>query len=267
MSVHYESIHTHTGVEPLSTQWSESLEYHDINYYVNRLRNWEYFAVAGYSDAEWFSILKKRIGNTTGLGQVLHLESGVKLQQIMKRREKDPNFIFAMPKCLWEPAFDAYTPIIDRVLALTPSITIHERDRVTDDLAASAGLHPFIKQLQGMRTVVIGNQHLRGLDFLDYDQFIEISSPNCHLEPDSIDKVVSQIDPSKPATYLVSAGISAALIIDAIYDIAPRSFFIDCGSIWDAFVGIGGQREWRRKLYDDLISLTIWKADNLYGKS
>lgn len=243
-----------------------------IEYYVERLQQNDYFTLFGYSDAEWFCIFNYEPGKATGLGQILNAEVGVKLLDVLRRHHKDPRVMVAVPKCMWEWS-DFVTmkaglkiETIMRLAKLTPCFV--ERDMILDDLAAAAGLHPFIHQLRQMRTVVIGNHALVGLDFLDYDKFIGVESPNLHLNPRGIAKAVRQAkDYGRPAVYLVSAGISAALIIDQLHNEIPDSFFIDCGSIWDAFVGIGGQRQWRRRLYEDPQALEQWKHENLYGKS
>ena len=118
-----------------------------------------------------------------------------------------------------------------------------------------------------MNTVVISNESLRPIHaFLPYDHFIEISTPNFHRQPGGIENAAHQaIAYGKPAVYLVSAGMSAALIIDKIYDYIPDSFFIDCGSIWDGFVRVGGQRAWREMLYMDERRWTRWYRRNVYG--
>jgi hypothetical protein len=69
----------------------------------------------------------------------------------------------------------------------------------------------------------------------------------------------------KSAVYCVSAGVSAAIIIDQLHDTLPDSCLLDCGSIWDAFVGIGGQRQWRAELYANPKAWERWKRKNLYG--
>lgn len=244
----------------------------DIKYYVDRLANKEYFAFAGYSDAEWFSILKYDIGKATGLGQILDERTGERLLDVIIRRYCDPNFLFAVPFCFWEWEDFTNAKIVEKIELLLKAykidIAFYERDMVLDDLAKEAGLYPLISQLQKMKVVVIGNSALRGLDFLNYDHFIKISSPNFHLEKDGIENVIAAVKHyGQSATYLVSAGMSAALIIDGLWREIPDSFFLDCGSIWDAFVGIGAQRHWREELYADASKLERWKYDNLYGKS
>lgn len=243
----------------------------DIGYYVDHLKAGNHFSIAGYSDAEWYCILGIRAGDRTGLGQIIDQKHGKKLIDVMKRRQDCNTFLFAIPRCLHNlPHFCDYA-IEDFLRGIGLEIDWFERDMVTDDLAEHAELFPFIRQLQSPDTesiTIIGNKHLRGLkQFLDYQHFVEISSPNLHMESGGIEKAVAlAISYGKPGVYLVSAGVSAAVIIDRLHDEIKDSWFIDCGSIWDAFVGIGGQREWRAELYANPQRLEQWKRDNIYGK-
>lgn len=241
-----------------------------ISYYVDRLRGGVHFALAGYSDAEWYCILKHDLGKATGLGQILHGPTGDRLLEVLKARQGDSDFLFAVPKVLWTLRDCVKVGIGPRIEALLRDyqikIAFYERDMVTDSLASTSGLFPLISQLQQMNTVVIGPRELRGLDFLGNNYFVEIGSPNLHLQTNGIEHAVSDALQYDADVYLVSAGVSAALIIDQLYDQAPTRFFMDCGSIWDAFVGLGGQRAWRGRLFSDRTKLEQWRHDNLYGK-
>ena len=58
---------------------------------------------------------------------------------------------------------------------------------------------------------------------------------------------------------LISAGLPAALIAQRIQIALGDVFALDLGSIWDAFVGIGAQRGWRREMYEDEAKYAEWK--------
>ena len=240
---------------------------HDLNHYLTMMRKGRPFSLAGYSDAEWYCVLGLRDGEKTALGQVLDAGHGRLLLDVLRRRQADPRFLFAVPKCLYGlPSFCNHE--IDWLLG-RENIRIEacERDMVTDDLAREAGLYPLITYLRKVPTVLIGPAPLRGLTFLRPRQFVEISTPNFHREPGGIDRAVAEALRHKGrAVYCVSAGVSAALIIDRLHDRKPDSWLIDCGSIWDAFVGIGGQRQWRAELYADKGAWEAWKRKNLTGE-
>lgn len=242
---------------------------HPIQWYIDKMIHGETFCFPGYSDAEFFSMMGIRLNNLTGLGQVIHYATGQKLLDVMQRRQASKDWLFAIPKCLWDlPQLTPPATTIDTYLKKHKvKIEGYERDMVLDDLARDAGLFPLIQQLQDMDTVVIGNQWLSGLKFLDSKQFIPIPSPNLHMEIFGLEKVVQAAmeRPRRDCVYLISAGVSAPLIIDRLYDLIPDSWFIDCGSIWDAFVGIGGQRTWRANLYANPVAHQKWKEKCLYG--
>lgn len=243
----------------------------DILYYVSRLKNRQYFAFPGYSDAEWYCMMGLRAGGTTGLGQTISVKHGSKLTDVMKRRYLDKNWLFAVPKVLPTlPLFTEYP--IDTFLkenGFPDDITFYERDMVLDDLAKNAGLYPLIKQLQKMDSILIGPTDLKELEFLDYKRHVVIESPNLHMSTNGISNAVEEVvrksNIPNGIVCLVSAGVSAPVIIDRLYSLNPSAFYIDCGSIWDAFVGIGGQREWRARLYRSPEKLKQWRDKNLYG--
>ena len=245
-----------------------------LNHYLQWLRDGQYYSFAGFSDAEWYCLLGQRIGEKTGLGQILDADHGLLLLDVLKRRQHDQRFLFAVPKCLWPSRTTDGLPgfaegQIDWFLG-RHDITIegYERDRVTDDLAMKGNLYPFIRQLQDMPVVLIGPAPLRGMEpHLRYRHFVEISTPNLHRESGGIERAVDDaLSYGRSAVYLVSAGVSAAVIIDRLHDRVARSWFLDCGSIWDGIVGIGAQRQWRADLYANPMAYKRWLKDNLNGK-
>jgi len=145
--------------------------------------------------------------------------------------------------------------------------TFYERDMVTDDLARDAGLYPFISQLQEMDVYIISNFRLRDLHFLKYKKFFELDSDyNFHMRKGAIDEMVNRIlDFGKPGVYLFSCGMSDAVMIHKLHNKIKNAFLLDCGSIWDAFLGHGGNRTWRQELYKDPRKLEEWKRKNLHG--
>lgn len=240
----------------------------DIYFYVDRLKKGKYFCFPGYSDAEFFCMMGIRLGCSTGLGQLLDGEHGKKLLDVMQRRQHDPRWFFAIPKCLKELPQLCNGRMDDFLQRNRVEIHGYERDMVLDDLAKNAGLYPLIAQLQEMDTVVIGPKELRQpLDFLEHRAYISIETPNLHMNSKSLDYAIDQAHDAigYGATCLISAGVSSAIIIDRLYARNQTSFYIDCGSIWDAFAGIGGQRQWRADLYKDKNAHYEWMHKNIYG--
>ena len=239
-----------------------------MNHYLKWMVDGHHFAFAGFSDAEWYCMMGLREGERTGLGQIISAEHGKLLFDVMKRRKNDERFLFAIPECIKEiPGLCNGDP--DWFLGRNDiRIVGYERDRVTDDLAKAGKLYPFIRQLQDMNVVMIGPAPHRKCEFfLRYKHFVEIESPNLHLNPGGIERAVKEaIGYYQPAVYLVSAGVSAAVIIDRLYGKIEGSWFFDCGSMWDGFAKTGEQRQWRADLYRKPKDWRRWLIDCIEGK-
>jgi hypothetical protein len=238
--------------------------------YVRLMRKGVPFAFPGYSDAEWFCMTGMREGGLTGAGQLLSAEHGQLLTDILVRRQRDPLFFPAVPGCLTRlPAF--CDGLVERFLdARGVDLVAHERDAVLDDLARAAGLYPFIRQLREMGPVLVGPEALRPFaPELGARAFVPVSTPNLHHEPGGIGRAADAVEDAlagRPGVVLVSAGVSAAVLVDKVWDFSDGGVWaIDCGSVWDGFVGIGAQRQWRADLYADPARWERWRRKNLEG--
>jgi hypothetical protein len=139
--------------------------------------------------------------------------------------------------------------------ALLKRVELLEHD--TMDVAVRlGGLVPFIRQLREMPLTVVGNSAHRKLTWLRYDSFIEVSYPNCLQEVPRVLEEAKRIGGGR--VYSVSAGMPAAIITKGIHQMFPDVFALDLGSVWDAFIGIGGQRPWRNLLYNDREKYDEW---------
>src|SRR4051812_43047094 len=81
-----------------------------IEFYIRRLRASKgYFCFPGYSDAEFYCMMKLRLKTQTGLGQIIHARTGDALISVMQRRQNDSKWLFAIPKILWTlPLFERH---------------------------------------------------------------------------------------------------------------------------------------------------------------
>lgn len=264
-----------------------------VGHYVAMIRDGQHFSFAGFSDAEWYCVLDQKEGELTGLGQMITGKHGLRLTDVILQRRYNESFLFAVPRCLWPHQADG--PNGERETGGFVSglpgfaegqidfwlgnngcpIIGWERDDVLDDLARDAGLFPWIKEFSKHQLCLIGPAHLdddRLRAALNIRKHFKISTPNFHLEAGGIDGVVADAlrwgKDRQDVIYLVSAGVSAAVIIHGLHDHAMMnaSWCLDMGSVWDAFVQAGGQRSWRAQLYADPARYTQWVADNLYGK-
>jgi len=253
------------------------IHHKSMSFYMQQMRVDNKFSIAGFSDAEFYCMMGIRQGEKTGLGQIINEEHGKRLIDVLQRRQLQKNFLIAMPQCLWNLPHFADGQIDQFLYEHGIDLkNVYERDQITDDLARNADLFQLIDMLRYRRCCIIGPAPLRELNCFGHTHFVEISSPNLHLEKGGIERAVAEakkysviyrtrMRSKKECVYLVSAGVSAAVIIDQLHDMG-EIYAIDCGSIWDAFVGIGEQREWRQKLYANPTEWEQWKNDNLTGK-
>jgi len=221
-----------------------------ISFYTDKLRNNEHFSLGCYGDGEWLGILKERVGFTTTIGTTFTPDLCDALAESL--HYKSDNFLFSSSEVLknakWtgigEARIDGYLKAHDL------NIEFYEKDE-WDRAMKTGELEEFIEQIRKMNVVIVGNKYLRGLNFFNYNHFVEIGYPNCYTDGTFFSACEEAIVYGKPAIYLISCGLSSALLVQKLHGKIPDSWFIDCGSIWDIYCGIGAQRGWRGELYSD----------------
>jgi len=241
------------------------LKDYTLQYYIDKLKNNEYFSLGMLGDGEWQCIFNKALNeNFDANCEGTLYDKELSIDMLRSLKFKSPNFYFSAPDTFKKvPDYYIYEEKIDELLKkLKVEIEFHEKN-VWNKAMCDAELGPLIKQLRKMNVVIISNKALRKLDFLKYDKFIEISYPNCYLDG-TLDKAcLKAIDHGKPGVYILACGIPAILLAQRLHNKIKDSWFIDMGSIWDTFVGIGGQRPTRAHLYSHPKEYKEWLSKNL----
>jgi len=241
------------------------LKNNTLQYYIDKLKNNEHFSLGMLGDGEWQCIFNaacndKFSGNCEG---TLY-DKKLSIEMLESLKFKSDNFYFSAPDTFQKvPEYYSYEKKIDKILKQSDlEIEFHEKN-VWNTAMCDAELGPLIKQLRKMNVVIISNEALRKLDFLKYDKFIEISYPNCYLDG-SLNKAYDEaLRYGKPAVYILACGIPAILLAQKLHNQIKDSWFIDMGSIWDTFVGIGAQRMTREYLYSHPEEYKEWTDKNL----
>lgn len=222
-----------------------------LSFYINKLNNDEYFSLGMYGDGEFQCIANSLVGEgfkKNCEGTLYTKELSEAMAESLKF--KSDNFFFSA--CKMEG--------VDRMLKLLGvEIEFHEKDMWHKAMYMSE-LKPLIDVLKTKNLCIISNKMLRNLSFLNYDHFIEIDYPNCFSQLDEITQKV--LDYSKEGVYLFACGIPATLFVQKLHGKISNSWFLDLGSIWDGFVGIGGQRPARRELYENPEKWKDWYKKN-----
>lgn len=230
-----------------------------LEWYVEKLKKKDYFSQGMFGDGEWIAMFGKQLGRHNAEGT----EYTADIQNILNETmlNAPPNFLLSVPAGLADQHASGIGQ--GRIDTHMPGKEFYEKD-MWDVHAREGTLGPFIKQLQGMKTCIISNKALRGLTFLNYDHFIEIGYPNCRSQIPRV--LVQSQGPGDDCVYLISAGLPAAYIARLLHRRYPRSFALDLGSIWDAYVGIGAQRGWRGELYADPEAYADWLSKAIPGR-
>lgn len=90
------------------------------------------------------------------------------------------------------------------------------------------------------RVVVIGPHYLKDIkEKFDYKYFVEVPQVDCWIESDRIINECAKILVGNPNMILLFSGSMAANVwIDSLYKhFGQDHSFLDCGSVWDPYVG------------------------------
>lgn len=242
---------------------------HPVEWYVEKLKNNEYFSFSGFSDAEWLAMEKCKVDGKqrTGGGQLYTNLIGDQLVDALK--VSDESYYKAAPLCMYEHDWvygaRRMAKFMSSVGLPSKDWVFYERDMVTDDLARAGGINPWIKQLREMDVCFVSNKYVANISyFMPYKRFVEIPKLDVYEEEDWLNRYTREILKEKHEVYVFAAGFAAAPLIGALHG-ATDAFFLDLGSMWDGFVGIGSSRGWRKELYEDEPRWEEWVNKVLEG--
>ncbi len=238
---------------------------HPMDWYLEKLRNNEYFSMGMYGDGEWQAIFNASLqGGFDKNCEGTIYDTKLCQEMLESLKFKSANFYFSTPITFKKvPEFYKYETWIDETLKrLEVDIEFVEKNVWNEEMKAGR-LGPLIKELKKKKICIISNEALRGLTFLNYDKFIEIGYPNCYLDG-TLDKAYTEAVKTDCEVYIIAAGIPATLLVQRLHESLKNSFILDLGSIWDGFVGIGAQRSFRANLYANPELYKEWRAKNLY---
>lgn len=228
---------------------------HPIEWYVEKINKNEPFSICTMGDGEFIAAFGQHVGGENAEATVYSQELCDQMRESFKFKAE--NFYFSAPAGLKDAGLTGIGEVrIDRFLNdIGADIEFHEME-IWDQAMKAGNFGGFIKALRAKNVCVISNQALRLLTPLKYDKFIEIGYPNCFLE---VDRVVQEVlEYGKPGVYLIAMGIPAVLVAQRLHGKIKDSWFIDIGSVWDTFVGIGRQRGFRAELYADHNKYAKW---------
>lgn len=196
----------------------KSIKHYSIDWYVDKIKNKEYFSLAGFGDGEFYCINGRKGGNSHGCDYTPQLKDD--LVAILK--ETSTNFYKGMNR-ISPKQFREIRPLLEGEWI--------DREILADELV-KGGLKPFFEAIKTESIFIISSNEKRSVPFARAG-FIETPRTNSHAEKDRIVKEI--LDWGQPGVYLYACGMAAGTIVHAVHNLIPNSFHIDIGHILDPF--------------------------------
>ncbi len=258
---------------PAKPSIKHALVKHPLSWYVAKLEEGFPFASLLYGDGEFLVASRDRTGLMMQNGEVVTKQLEYEMRASLVRQ--DPRIIRATdPSILdWRDyggrdvaSVRAISERIERLLTEVEYAGEWVDGTVWDEAVQAGELGPLLRVLSKRLVMLVGNRQLAVAEVAKRWWFMKVPSLNAcadldHLEP----RLVRAWKPSEPVVFLVCMGLGAIPLIMRLLDRFPNATFLDLGSTFDVFAGIGGERGWRAELYADPEKLKALIDKNLGG--
>jgi len=205
-----------------------------LQYYVDKMNAGEPFTFIRLGDGEWSAIQQDR-GITSSRSQTLNHKS---LQQgmikVIARAPDDPRYILSLRRTSYRANITAWLE------QHTPGHVRFHDCTVLYKASKKGQLYPFVEALRGLEVPikVVGPERLAALDprVFPIAQHIVIPGRNCWAMRERI--IAEALQKRNPVCYLLTAGPAAKVFAWSLFQrVGQHSWIIDCGSLWDPYVG------------------------------
>ena len=224
------------------------VERRPLAWYADLLAAKTPFSFSRFGDGEWSAIFGARGANCDG-----H-EYFPKLGQDLRNALARPlPYMYALqPRALKTEGAQIETFLRENAVRIRwhDSDVFHEANR-------TGRLYPLVKQLRGMKVVLVGPGYLWkpvDAEVFPVSHFIEMPPVNCYEKKDEILSAIVRHDDSSghpDAVYAFSASMTANVLIHELYPrLGARSWLIDFGSLWDVYAGVKSRLYFNRGDWD-----------------
>ncbi len=238
-----------------------------LDFYVQKIKRNEPFTSLLYGDGE-FQVMSGKRNNQT----------------FTNYREKiTPDFAAEMRASLTEPGDDIIRgsdqflldwttyggndkamvrEVSEQALAISEVHQVKWYNGVIWDEAVRDGkLGPFLEACN-RAAVLVGCNRMKIFPGFDAPTFIEVPGRDASSMLPEIETICAERT-RYPCIALFCCGLSAIPLILRLRRLQPEGIYIDLGSVLDIFVGLGGERGWRREMYDNPDKLKACIDSNL----
>jgi len=209
---------------------------HEVDFYLNKLKEGEFFSFSRWGDGEWLCAT-----GSSGMNCDRHIYFDELKRGLNNALINDKGYY----KAIWDFEHGQIKRVLNIILTHVNQLDV-KTDWVDagiwENLVLVGGIEKLKEQLENMNFIMISNNDKRRIN-LKYVDFIEIPKINCFLEKERIkNDILEMVNKYDKPVFGLSASMATNVIIDELYDeIGNKCWMIDFGSIWDPFVGINSR--------------------------
>jgi hypothetical protein len=242
--------------------------------YIDKLERREPFTLLTYGDGEFLVAMGRRTGQ-----RFTHYQEVVTPQLEQELRDSldvdDPSIIRGTDLNLinWQDygGGDAanIAEIGKGIDKLLEGRNIKWADGVVWDTAARDGeLGPFLRAMKSRNVTSIVSLfgHPALFPFwktMGWAAFTPVEPKNASSTLDNLEEIA--VESARADVYVLCMGLGAIPFIMRLRKRFPQATFLDLGSTFDVFVGLGAERGWRAGLYADKVKWQALVAKHLEG--
>lgn len=239
-----------------------------LSWYIDKLRRGEPFSALSFGDGELLVASRKKTGQLMQHEERITPRMEEEILAALDVLDEDvlhgTDLHLILPETYQGRDVDLLMGMARMYEHVIKSKPVVWYDATIWDTACRLGeLAPLLRVLRQLDVVIIGHPLVCELKFLRPVHTVLIPPSNAYSQIDEIEKRAREW--GKPAVFLVCAGLSAIPVIMRLRQFSPGATFLDLGSTLDVFVGLGGNRGWRRGLYENPDQLEEVVKKNLEG--
>jgi hypothetical protein len=212
---------------------------YDMNFFIKKILNKEYFSYSRFNDGELICSVKQfndlQIKSNKNCDNHEYFpKMGQELLNTLNKSNCENYFIQFMSSSLLDKNFNQ---LIEKLI---DNDLLKGTYQYSDFLQQTLRTNPknfklFIKTINEKKIIIIGPRYLKNIDFIKYDFFIEVPTINCYKNQDQI---ICEIEKNLDEDFILlfSSSMATNTIIDKLHnEYGNKNFLLDVGSLWDIF--------------------------------
>ena len=223
------------------------VEKNSADFYINKIKNNEFFSFTRWGDGEWACTVGRGGRNCDGHEYFKEMSQDLRLALTGGKKYY---------KAIWPVTHRQIQINLDWISKFLNENNIEipwANAIVWEDLVIRQGIEKLVSVLESKDLIIVSDKSKKKLN-IEYKDFIEIPPKNCYLEKSRIkNSILQKSKEYKYPVFALSASMATNVIVDELFDqIGSNCWMIDFGSIWDPFVGIISRSYHREYLTKEL---------------